>query len=92
MASCLERLDEFGKRLDMSLARRSENEEMLKEIEKLLEEKSAIDGAPDYGEQEEFDQEELDYFQYEFGADGMRMNNPGFSHSGFLQNVLFINF
>ena len=30
-----ERLDEFGKRLDMSLARRSENEEMIKEIGKL---------------------------------------------------------
>ena len=38
VASILERLEEFGKRLDMSLARRSENEEMIKEIEKLLEE------------------------------------------------------
>ena len=70
MASLLERLDIFGKRLDMSLARRSENEEMIKEIEKLLKEKRAIDGAPNYGEQEEFDQKELDYFQYELGADG----------------------
>ena len=50
--------DEFGKRLDMSLARRSENEETIKEIEKILEEKCAIGGVPDYGEQEEFDQEE----------------------------------
>ena len=66
----LERLDDFGKRLDMSLARRSENEEVIEEIEKLLEEKSAIDGARDCGEQEEFDQEELDYFQSELGSDG----------------------
>ena len=51
VASLLERLGEFGKRLDMSLARRSENEEMIKEIEKTLKEKCAIDGAPDYGEQ-----------------------------------------
>ena len=53
-----ERLDEFGRRLDMNLARRSENEEMIKEIENLLKEKGAFDGAPDFGEQEE-----LDYFQ-----------------------------
>ena len=79
VASLLESLDEFGKRLDMSLARRSENEEMIKEIEKLLDEKRAIDSAdviakkkvrwepdpPDFGEQEE-----LDYFEYELGADG----------------------
>ena len=38
--SLFERLDEIGKRLDMSLARRSENEEMIKEIGKLLEEKT----------------------------------------------------
>ena len=68
VASLLERLDEFGKRLDMSLARLSENEEMIKEIEKILKGKCAIDGAPDNGEQEELDQEELDYFQYELGA------------------------
>ena len=47
VASLLERLDEFGKRLDLSLAR--ENVEMIKEIEKLLEEKRAIDGAQDFG-------------------------------------------
>ena len=57
MASLLERLDEFGQRLHTSLARRSENEEIIKEIEKILKEKCAIDGAPDYGEQEELDQE-----------------------------------
>ena len=34
VASLLEHLDEFGKRLDMSLARRSENEGMIKEMEK----------------------------------------------------------
>ena len=45
MASLLERLDEFGKRLDMSLARRSENEEMIRELEKELKEKCAIDSA-----------------------------------------------
>ena len=80
--SLLEFLDEIGKRLDMSLARRLENEEMIKEIGKLLEEKHAIDSTdviatkvrwepdpPDFGEQEELDQEELDYLQYEFGAD-----------------------
>ena len=84
VASLFERHDEFGKRLDMSLARLSENEEMMKEIEKLLEEKRAINSAdviakqkvrwepdpPDFGEQEELDLEELDYLQYEFGADG----------------------
>ena len=78
--SLFERLDEFGKRLDRSLARRSENEEMIKEIGKLLEENRAIVfakrkvrwelDAPDFDEQEELDQEELDYLQYEFGADG----------------------
>ena len=45
VASLPEPLDEFGKRLDMSLARRSENKEMIKEIEKILEEKCAIDSA-----------------------------------------------
>ena len=70
VASLLDRLDEFGKRLDMSLARRSENEEMIKEIEKILKDKCAIDSAPVFGEPEELDQEELDYFQYELGADG----------------------
>ena len=45
VASLLERLDEFGKRLDMSLARRSENEEMIRELEKELKEKCAIDSA-----------------------------------------------
>ena len=80
--SLFERLDINGKRLDMSLSRRLENEEMIKEIGKLLEEKHAIDSTdviatkvrwepdpPDFGEQEELDQEELDYLQYEFGAD-----------------------
>ena len=45
MASLLERLDEFCKRLDMSLARRSENEAMIRELEKELKEKCAIDSA-----------------------------------------------
>ena len=43
--SFFERLDEIGKRLEMSLARQSENEEMIKEIGSLLEEKRAIDRA-----------------------------------------------
>ena len=83
MVSLLERFDEFGKRLDLSLARRSENEGMIKQIETMLKEKTAIEIAdvtekkvrwhpdpPDFGEQEELDQEELDYLQYELGADG----------------------
>ena len=45
VASLLERLDEFGKRLDMSLARRSENEAMIRELEKEVKEKCAIDSA-----------------------------------------------
>ena len=45
VASLLERLDEFGKRLDMSLARLPENEEMIRELEKELKEKCAIDSA-----------------------------------------------
>ena len=44
-ASLFERVEEFGKRLDLSLKRLSENEEMIKEIGKLLEEKRAIDRA-----------------------------------------------
>ena len=67
---------EFGMRLDVSLGRRSENEEMIIEIEKILKEKYAIDSAdvrwepdpPDFGWQEELDQEELDYLQYELCA------------------------
>ena len=43
--SLFERLEEFDKRLEMSLARRSENEELIKEIVRLLEEKRAIDSA-----------------------------------------------
>ena len=62
--SLFERLDEIGKRLDMSLARRLENAQMIKEIGKLLEEQRAIDSAdviatkvrwepdpPEFGEQ-----------------------------------------
>ena len=40
--SLFERLEEFGKRLDLSLARRSENAEMNKEIGNLMEEKRVI--------------------------------------------------
>ena len=84
MASLLERLDEFGKRLDMSLARRSENEEMIRELEKELKEKCAIDSADvssqkkirweldplDFGRQEELDQLRYDLLMEELGADG----------------------
>ena len=67
--SLFERL-EFDKRLEMSLARRSENDEMIKEIGKLLEEKRAMwePDPPDF-EQEGFDQKDLDYLRYEFGAE-----------------------
>ena len=63
--SLFERLEEFDKRLEMSLARRSENDEMIKEIGKLLEEKRAMwePDPPDF-EQEGFDQEDLDYLRY----------------------------
>ena len=74
VASLLERLDDFGKRLDVSLARRSENETAIKELEQMLKEQRAVNSAgansekvrwepdpPDFEEQEELDQEELDY-------------------------------
>ena len=84
VASLLDRLDEFGKRRDMSLARRSENEEMIREIEKTVKEKMCsrrcgfdchkkVRWEPDpldFGKQEDLDQEELNCLQYELGADG----------------------
>ena len=45
VASLLERLDEFGKRVDVSLVRRSEHEELIKEIETTLKDECAIDSA-----------------------------------------------
>ena len=69
--SLFERLEEFDNRLEMSLARRAENDEMIKEIGILLEEQKPamweLD-PPDF-EQEEFDQEDLDYLRYEFEAE-----------------------
>ena len=78
--SLFERLEEFDRRLDMSLASRSENEELIREIMGLLGEKPAIDSVdgmakkvrwepdpPDY-EREKIDQKELlDYLRYECG-------------------------
>ena len=45
LASLLERLDDFGKRLDVSLARRSENEAAIKELEQMLKEQRAVNSA-----------------------------------------------
>ena len=45
VASLLERLDDFGMHLDVSLARRSENEAAINELEQLLKEQRAVNSA-----------------------------------------------
>ena len=69
--SLFERLEEFDKRLEMSLARRAENDEMIKEIGILLEEKKRAMRKPDSPdfEQEEWDQEDIEYLRYELEAE-----------------------
>ena len=69
--SLFERLEDFDKRLEMSLARRAENDEMIKEIGILLEEKKRAmrkQVSPDF-EQEEWDQEDIEYLRYELEAE-----------------------
>ena len=45
VASLLERLDDFGKHLDVSLARRSEHEAAINELEQVLKEQRAVNSA-----------------------------------------------
>ena len=45
VASLLERRDDFGKHLDVSLARRSEHEAAINELEKMLKEQRAVNSA-----------------------------------------------
>ena len=69
-----ERLEEFDKRLEMSEARRAENNELIKEIGILWEERKRAmrkPDPPDFDEQEEWDQdqEDYEYLRYELEAE-----------------------